>query len=154
MRPARPLPRGLVVALLVAIVVMPSRASAAPRHNHVESAILRAMNAVRASHGLPRLQASGALARAAAAHSAAMLRTGTFSHGEVGARLRRYTRARSIAETLAWTTRCDSRKVVAMWLQSAEHRRILLAPDFRVVGVGQRASAARCMVTADFASSR
>lgn len=153
MRSVRTLPGALVVALLVATAVMPSPASAATRHR-TEAAILRAMNAVRASHGLPRLHASGALARAADAHSAAMLRTGTLSHGAVGARLRRYTRARSVGETLAWMTRCDSRKVVAMWLQSAAHRSILLAPDFRVVGVGQRASAARCMVTADFASGR
>jgi uncharacterized protein YkwD len=153
MRSVRTLPRALVV-VLVTIAVVPNPASAARRHDRGEAAILAELNAVRASHGLPRLRASGALASAAAAHSAAMLRTGTFSHGSVSARLRRYTRARSIGETLAWLTRCDGRKVVAMWLQSAGHRRILLAPGFRVVGIGQRASAARCMVTADFASAR
>jgi uncharacterized protein YkwD len=154
MRSARTSLRGLVVALLVAIAVLPSPASAATRQDRTESAILRAMNSVRARHGLPRLQASSALAKAADAHSAAMLRSGTFSHGAFNERLRRYTRARSVGETLAWMSRCDSGTVVSMWLQSAAHRRILLAPEFRVVGVGRKASAARCMVTADFASAR
>jgi uncharacterized protein YkwD len=153
MRSARTSLRGLVVALLVAIAVLPSPASAATRQDRTESAILRAMNSVRARHGLPRLQASSALAKAADAHSAAMLRSGTFSHGAVFTRLRRYTRSRSIGETLAWMSRCDSRQIVDMWMNSAAHREILLSPKFAHVGVGKRSSSARCMVTADFASA-
>jgi uncharacterized protein YkwD len=154
MRPARTLLRGLVSVLLVAtIVVVPSTASASSRQDRTEKAILRAMNKVRAQHGLSRLRVDGALARAADAHSATMLRTGVFSHGSVHARLRRYTSKRDIGETLAWMSRCNSRKVVQMWLNSAAHRHILLSPKFRNVGVGKRSSSARCMVTADFASA-
>jgi uncharacterized protein YkwD len=154
MRSARTFSRGLVAALAVAIVVMPCSASASPRQDRTEAAILRAMNSVRASHGLPALRANHALARAADAHSASMLRTGVFSHGAVNSRLRRYTRARAVGETLAWMTRCNSRKIVQMWLQSAAHRHILLASKFHKVGLGRRASSSRCMVTADFASAR
>jgi uncharacterized protein YkwD len=153
MRSARTSLRGLVAALLVAIVVMPDSASAAARQDPTEAAILRAMNAVRASRNLPRLHVDRALARAADAHSAAMLRSGTFSHGAVFTRLRRYTRSRSIGETLAWMSRCDSRQIVDMWMNSAAHREILLSPRFAHVGVGKRSSSARCMVTADFASA-
>ena len=151
MRSVRTSPRGLIAALLAAIAVMPCSASAAVRQDRTESAILKAMNSVRARHGLPALRASGSLAKAADAHSAAMLRTGAFTHGSVNARLRRYTRARSVGETLAWMSRCNSRKVVAMWLQSAGHRKIVLARKFHAVGVGRKASSSRCMVTADFA---
>ncbi len=154
MRSARSSLRALVAALLVAIVVVPAPASASPRQNRTENAILRAMNKVRAQHGLATLRVDSALARAADAHSAAMLRTGVFSHGSVHARLRRYTRKRTVGETLAWLSRCNSRKVVQMWLNSAAHRQILLSRKFRNVGVGKRASSARCIVTADFASAR
>jgi uncharacterized protein YkwD len=153
MRSVRTSLRGLVAALVVVIVVMPCSASASARQDRTEAAILRAMNAVRAQHGLGALHANRTLARAADAHSAAMLRSGTFSHGAVNARLRRYTRARSVGETLAWMSRCDSGKIVDMWLQSAAHRRILLAGRFHKVGVARRASSSRCMVTADFASA-
>jgi uncharacterized protein YkwD len=151
MRSVRTSLRGLVVVLLVAIAAVPCSASAAARQDRAETAILKAMNAARAQHGLPALRVNRALARAADAHSAAMLRSGAFTHGSVNARLRRYTRARSVGETLAWLTRCDSRKIVAMWLQSAAHRKIMLAPRFHAVGVGRKASSSRCMVTADFA---
>jgi uncharacterized protein YkwD len=153
MRSARTLLRGLVSALLVATIIVPSTASASSRQDRTEKAILRAMNKVRAENGLSRLRVDSALARAADAHSAAMLRSGTFSHGSVHTRLRRYTKKHKVGETLAWLSRCNSRKVVQMWLNSAAHRNILLSPNFRNVGVGKRASSARCMVTADFASA-
>ena len=153
MRSGRTLLRGLVAALLLAIVVIPSSAVASSRQDRTERAILRAMNKVRAQNGLSSLRVDTALARAADAHSAAMLRSGVFSHGSVHARLRRYTKKRDVGETLAWLSRCNSRKVVQMWLASAAHRQILLSPNFRNVGVGKRSSSARCMVTADFASA-
>jgi uncharacterized protein YkwD len=153
MRSARTLLRGLVAALLVAPIVLPCTASASSRQDRTEKAILRSMNQVRSQHGLSALRVDSALARAADAHSATMLRTGVFSHGSVHARLRRYTRKRDIGETLAWMSRCNSRKVVRMWLTSAAHRHILLSRKFRNVGVGKRSSSARCMVTADFASA-
>jgi uncharacterized protein YkwD len=153
MRSVRTLLRGLVAALLVATIFAPSVATASSRQDRTERAILRAMNKVRAQNGLSSLRVDSALARAADAHSAAMLRSGVFSHGSVHARLRRYTKKRDVGETLAWLSRCNSRKVVQMWLNSAAHRHILLSPKFRNVGVGKRSSSARCMVTADFASA-
>ena len=153
MRSARTLLRGLVAALLVATILVPSTAAASSRQDRTEKSILRAMNKVRSQHGLSALRVDTALARAADAHSAAMLRSGVFSHGSVHTRLRRYTRKRAIGETLAWMSRCNGRKVVQMWLNSAAHRQILLSPKFRNVGVGKRSSSARCMVTADFASA-
>jgi uncharacterized protein YkwD len=141
--------RGLVTALLV-FAVIPASASA--RQDRTEAAILRVMNRVRAQNHLPKLHANGALARAADAHSAAMLRSGNFSHGAVSSRLRRYTHARSFGETLAWYSSCDGGAIVNMWLNSAPHRAILLSRTFHRVGVGKRSAPAKCMVTADFAS--
>ncbi len=151
MRSVRTLLRGLVAALLVVIVVVPCSASASARQDRTEAAILRAVNKVRAQYRLPHLRTSGALARAADAHSAAMLRSGTFSHGSVHARLRRYTHSRSVGETLAWYSSCNSTAIVNMWLNSAAHRRILLSSKFSHVGVGRRSAPSKCMVTADFA---
>jgi uncharacterized protein YkwD len=145
--------RGLVAALLVVIVVVPSPASASARQDRTEKAIMRVMNHVREQYKLPRLRTSGALARAADAHSAAMMRSGTFSHGSVQSRLRRYTRSRSVGEALAWYSRCDSSAIVNMWLNSAAHRRILLSRTFRNVGVGRRSTSSKCLVTADFSSA-
>jgi uncharacterized protein YkwD len=153
MRSARTLLRGLVVALLVATAATPCAASASARQDRTEAAILRALNRVRAQHGLPRLHVDTALARAADAHSATMLRTGVFAHGSMHTRLRRYTSKRAIGEALAWMTHCRSGKIVSMWMNSAPHRQLLLSRKFRSVGIGRRASSVRCMVTADLASA-
>jgi uncharacterized protein YkwD len=143
---------GLLVALLVAVSVVPAAASASPRLDPTEAAILHAMNNLRASHHLPRLSSNPALARAADSHSAQMLRHRALSHGAFAARLRHYTHSREVGETLAWMTRCSAGQVVSMWLHSAEHRRIMLSRQFRRVGVGRRSGSGMCMVTADFAS--
>ena len=154
MRFAVPMLRGLVAAWLIAIVIVPTSASASARQDRTEAAILRSMNHVRARHHLPRLHVNRALARAADAHSAAMLRSGQFSHGAMSARLRRYTRSRSIGENLAWMRGCNGSTIVKMWLKSAPHRKIMLARRFRKVGVGRRSGSGLCMITADFASAR
>jgi uncharacterized protein YkwD len=154
MRSAAPVLRGLVVAWLIVIVVMPASASASPRQDRTEATILRAMNNLRARHHLPKLRVNFALARAADAHSASMLRSRQFGHGAMNARLRRYTDSRSIGENLAWMRGCNGREIVSMWLKSAPHRRIMLAKRFQKVGVGRRSGSGLCMITADFASAR
>jgi uncharacterized protein YkwD len=143
--------RGMVAALLLAIVVMPCSALASARQDRTETTIVQALNGVRAHYGLAPLRVSFALARAADAHSAQMARSGHITHGAMGTRLRRYTHARSLGEALAWYSRCDARKIVAMWMGSAPHRQILLAKRFNRIGVGRRTGFGMCMVTADLA---
>jgi uncharacterized protein YkwD len=40
-----------------------------------------------------------------------------------------------------------------MWLNSPGHRKVMLSPSFRRVGVGKRASSKVCFVTADFGTA-
>jgi uncharacterized protein YkwD len=65
----------------------------------------------------------------------------------------------AIGENLAWHTGAASpRTIVRAWLRSAPHRRIMLDPAFRVVGIGTapgtptHRSAAGKTYTADFGS--
>ncbi len=139
---------------LLVCALTPSAASASARHNGLESGVVRAMNSVRASYGLPALRASFGLARAADAHSASMLRRNVMSHGRYASRLRRYVRARRVGENLAWMSRCDANAIVNMWMNSSAHRTVLLTRSFTRVGVGQRSSSRACFVTADFSSAR
>lgn len=145
--------RGLVPALLLLVIfAVPSIASASPaRQDRTEASIVRALNQVRAAHHLAPLRADFALARAADAHSAQMARTGQITHGAMGARLRRYTHARTLGETLAWYSKCDGRKIVSMWMASPPHRAILLGSQFHRIGVGRRIGQGMCLITADLA---
>lgn len=141
--------RGLVTAWLVSLAVFPAAASA-----RGGGSILHAMNSVRARHHLPALHASRALTRAASAHSSDMARSGSMSHGAFAQRIGHYVSSRMVGENLAWSSRCSSRTIVRMWMNSAPHRHIMLSRGFRRAGVGISRASHFCFVTADFASAR
>jgi uncharacterized protein YkwD len=123
-----------------------------------ESSLLRAMNAVRASHGLARLRIDSRLEAVARLHSVDMLRHNYFAHGAVSARLNGSGAAGPIfGEDLAYGP-VSSSWVVNAWLASPPHRANLLRPGFRRVGIGAvvgtfEGSGGTFVVTADFAGT-
>jgi uncharacterized protein YkwD len=154
--------------LLAALFTTPitGTATAKPRIDDKERAIVRAINRQRAKHGLGALKPSRRLARAADFHSWEMLDADYFAHesrdgGSFDARIRRYANHRSLGETLAMLGGCGRKaanKVVRMWMDSAGHRAILLSSSYRRVGIGKRTGeldgGRRCLVTADFGSRK
>jgi uncharacterized protein YkwD len=145
--------RASLAAVLICCLLVPSRASASSRHDATEAKIIRALNSARAGYGLPRLRSTRALGRAADAHSRSMRRSNTVGHGDFPRRIRRYTRSRKVGENLAWMSGCNASAIVAMWLNSGPHRKIMLSRSFKRIGVG-RSGSRKCFVTADFASAR
>lgn len=154
---------GLITALAAtAPAVAAKKVSASDRG--LQRNVLRIVNKVRARHRLPRLRRQPLLARGASAHSAEQLGAGRPSHhGADGTpfaqRLRRYTRARTTGETIAWVTSADgAATVVRLWMASRGHRRVLLDRRFRRLGVGSRSGVLggfpMTVVTANFASLR
>jgi uncharacterized protein YkwD len=139
-------------------VSAPAASAEGPSLDRGERAIVRAINRVRHRHGLPGVHRNRGLAAAADAHSAEMLATGTFAHGAVGQRVRAYANFHRVGETLAWSPRCATRRIVRMWMHSPGHRTVLLRRGYRNVGVGRRAgwlgSSPICMITADFGTRR
>lgn len=159
----------LAASCLLATLFAPpiiSTATAKPRLDGRERAIVRAINRQRAKHGLSNLKSSRRLARAADYHSWEMLDADYFAHesrdgGSFADRVRRYADHRAIGETLAMLGGCGrkaARKVVRMWMNSPGHRAILLSSSFRRVGLGKRSGeldgSRACVVTADFGSRR
>lgn len=114
-----------------------------------ERAMLDLINNARANRGLARLRLRGSLYRCAKAHSRSMIRRDYFSHysldgSSVSARARRagysssgYTSWR-VGETIGWGSgsRGNAASVFRMWMNSAGHRRVLMAARWRDVGVG------------------
>ena len=154
--------------LLAALCTTPltDAATAKPRLDGRERAVVRAINRQRAKHGLSKLRSSRRLARAADFHSWEMLDADYFAHesrdgGSFDARVRRYANHRSLGETLAMLGGCGpkaARRVVRMWMDSPGHRAILLSSSFKRVGIGKRIGDLRgsraCLVTADFGSRK
>ena len=155
---------GAVICCAVVLAWQPGAAHAkSAGFDGTERKVVRLVNRIRARHGLKRLRASRALARAANDHTGDILRTDVFSHCSsdgtpMPARVRRYTGADWVGENIATVARRRkaARKVVRMWMASPGHRAVLLSPSGRRIGVGKRAgmlgSARRAVFTADLAS--
>jgi uncharacterized protein YkwD len=155
---------GAVICCSVVLAWQPGAAHA--KHSGLdgtERKVVKLVNRIRARHGLRRLHACAALARAANDHTGDILRTDILSHASsdgtpMATRVRRYTGADWVGENIATVTRKGgtARKVVRMWMASPPHRAVLLSPSGRRIGVGKRAgmlgSARLAVFTADLAS--
>jgi uncharacterized protein YkwD len=111
-------------------------------------ALFRAINKVRASHGLHPIAISTRLHVAARRHSHDMLWRGYFAHtSPTGSTLTQRVMTSGFitygqwwaGETLAWGsgTYGNPAGVVQAWLKSPEHRAIMLSSRYHLVGIGR-----------------
>jgi uncharacterized protein YkwD len=151
--------RGLVAAILVLALSAPAGswaldASSVPSRPRTSAALLspyearllERINAVRARHGRATLTASRGLTGAAEHHSAKMVARGFFEHEAPGERSfsrrieRFYPSAGfgywAVGENLAYgVPRLEPPEAVQEWLESPGHRRNMLWPRWREVGI-------------------
>ena|SRR5215210_1525454 len=154
-----PLVKKISVALAAAICFSVAAAPASARLTAGEADLLRAVNQTRAQHGLVPLRLDATLVRAARYHTASMLRSGAFNHGDFARRLSSFgARGPRIGENLAWGTGSQgtSAAMIQGWLASPGHRANLLRPGFRRIGIGRRVGTfggygGAVVVTTDFA---
>ena len=113
----------------------------------LEDEVLTAINDLRASNGLSQLRLNSALSLAALGHSQSMAKRGFFSHdGYNGApfwaRIKpRYRPQRGnfwgVGENMVWSSPdLSADQAIQMWLDSPPHRKNLLTPSWREVGLG------------------
>jgi uncharacterized protein YkwD len=164
----------LLLAIAASITGGSSAADAAPatseRLQALDQAILVRLNAVRTAHGLRPLAMSADLQEAAVAHSRSMLESGLFSHDSRDGtsfvtRLRSFYRPRenglwSAGENILYNkAEIDADTAVQVWLNSPPHRRNMLDPTWREVGIGSMhadsaggdfGGAATWVITVDF----
>ena len=149
--------RTWLVSLLVALtcagaVAAPAGARSSDRTRTVaardalEAQVLAQVNQVRAQHGLAPLRLARGLTAAADAHSRDMAKRGYFDHDGPGGwtfnkRMNRWYpqgshRQWSAGENLLWySPDVDAAEAVKMWMQSPGHRRNILFPQWREIGL-------------------
>ena len=159
---------GVAVALVVAagaggLLARALLHSSASQSSATEARVLVLFNRQRVAHSLARLVADPDLARAAQSHSDDMLRRGYFAHdgpqGHWDVRVRRYVKRAVVAEILSYGagTYATPAGMLSNWMHSPGHRRIILMPSLRYVGLGiangtYRGQHGVAMATADFSS--
>ena len=117
-------------------------------------ALLVAVNATRRAHGLRTLRLSVSLTEAAYAHAQSLAVAGQFTHAwpttnrAFGSWIRNFYSARgyrrwSAGENLLWASPgFTAASAVQQWLASPIHRRVMLTPSWRELGVGVVAATA------------
>ena len=165
------------IALLAALTVLagPATGSARPQgavspSGSVQTALVRQMNALRATHGLSLLRLSPALNAAAAVHSTQMARMGYFSHNSANGqsfsqRVASYYpprgyRSWTVGENLVYgSPDLGAARALRLWLSSPPHRANLLNPHWHELGLsavhatsapGVYGGSPATIVTADF----
>lgn len=126
---------------------MPAASSTISAANVLETQVLGEINAVRRTRGLSALRLNAGLAAAAAAHSAAMARGGFFAHESAdGSPFWKRVKSHydsagfarwSVGENLVWAApELTPKQAVTMWMNSPPHRKNLLSPQWREIGLG------------------
>ena len=147
--PGRVLPF-LVVLVTALVVAAPSGLAAgqtAQRDAALERAIVDRINTVRADHGLRPLAVSLGLRTAALAHTRALATRGLFQHESADGtpfhkRVGRYYGRTgfgswSVGENLVFgSAPFGASDAVEAWLDSPAHRRNMLSPVWREIGLG------------------
>jgi len=140
----------LAAASLVAALAAQS-ALAAPHRpavalTQLEQGVLADINGFRAAHRLPALTLSPSLTAAARSHSQQMEASGYFAHSSAdGTAFWRRIEAFypsgnygfwSVGENLLWSSPdVNAAKALTMWENSPEHRKNLLDPHWREIGI-------------------
>ena len=141
----------IIGAALLAAAVAATAAPAAPSRpvvalSSLEQGVLTDINAFRASHGLAPLKLSASLTAAARSHSVQMETDGYFAHNSFDGtafwkRIQAFYPSShfgywSVGENLLWSAPdVDAQKALTMWENSPEHRKNMLDPHWREIGV-------------------
>jgi uncharacterized protein YkwD len=142
--------RRLVSLLCVATALGAAGATAAPQrsehHAGIAQLLVEDINAVRAEHGLAPVHPAPSLRLAALAHTRAQAELGAFTHDSADGssfadRIARFYGQRgfsrwSVGETLLFgSVEISPEGALRAWLESPAHRKILLQPSWRDIGI-------------------
>jgi uncharacterized protein YkwD len=106
-----------------------------------EASVLVLLNQQRSAHRLHPFVLDAKLTQSASSHTVDMLRRGYFAHdGPQGAwdvRIRRHVARSVVGEILEYGSGqyATAAGIVRIWMQSPTHRRVILTPDLRRIGI-------------------
>ena len=121
-------------------------AAASPSIAQIETAVFNATNRVRAQHGLAPLAMSAPASNLSRTHSASMARSGSLTHNGMVQRLQASAQSMGVrytggAENVVQGFGGSNATAVAdgllrLWMNSDGHRRNILSPNAKYLGVG------------------
>jgi uncharacterized protein YkwD len=149
----RPWGKTLALAAIVAVLLLAlvpgapaSQTRTSKQMQVLQAGILQQLNALRASHHLKPLVLSRSLSTAAGNHNSEMASAGFFSHDSKNGsafwkRIKRFYNSSgygywSVGENLLWASPdVDPAGALKMWLDSPEHKKNMLDPQWHEIGI-------------------
>lgn len=128
--------RGAVaVAAVLILLATPAAGSARTAGDRAEGRMIKAINVVRAQHGLHTLTTSRSLMASAGRFSRWLMEHNVFGHLSS---IRASSRFDVLGEALAmhWDRRFRVRSTLSRWMASPPHRAIVLSPTVGRIGTG------------------
>jgi uncharacterized protein YkwD len=158
----RALPKLLSLAVVLAAMaaLLPAQALSAKSGSKsslvaLQTGVLAQLNQIRRSNGLVPLRLNSRLSAAANQHNSEMLAKGYFAHNSADGsafwkRVQRFYGSTSfgywsVGENLLWSSdNLDPKKALELWMASPEHKKNILTPGWREIGISalQRSHAA------------
>jgi uncharacterized protein YkwD len=142
---------GLAVVTATSAGARTTQEAVAMRSSTYEAKVQERINRVRAAHGLRPLRLQGCADESAERWARRLARNGRLYHQDPGDILRR-CQARYAGETLGMGSFGPS-ALVRAWLDSPDHRPILLSKKARLIGVGTHLSGDSWVTAANFTRS-
>jgi len=142
--------RRLVSLLCVAAALCAAGATAAPQrsehHAGIAAHLVQSINAVRAQHGLAPVRPAPSLRLAALSHTRVQVERGAFTHdspdgSSFSNRISRFYGKRGfsqwgVGENLLYgPVGMSPDEALRVWLESPAHRKIMLEPSWRDIGI-------------------
>ena len=142
--------RRVVILLAVAAAISAAGAAAAPErsehHAGIALHLVEGINAIRAQHGLAPVHPAPSLRLAALAHTRIQVKRGAFTHNSPDGssfsdRIARFYGQRGfsrwgVGENLLYgPVSISPDEALRVWLESPAHRKILLEPSWRDIGI-------------------
>jgi uncharacterized protein YkwD len=121
----------VLIAVAACAFALPSAAAASPATTMVAK-----INQIRHQHGLPSVHESGSLMHSAGAYAHQMMSSGYYGHAS---RIHASRQFRTLGEIIDLRTGGGSPAVgqtVSDWMNSSEHRTIILMSAFKFAGAG------------------
>jgi uncharacterized protein YkwD len=150
--------QAVIASILAAAAFLAPATQAQEKTETIERQLFDAINAYRASRGLPTLRRDARLTAAARKHASLLAAKGTLSHqlpreASLSGRAHEAgVRYRSLAENVAQGP--DARNLCAQWVNSAPHRANLLDAEMDSMGIGIAEGKAGWFGVADLARAQ
>jgi uncharacterized protein YkwD len=126
--------RPLLLALLAAVLIMPTAPASAASSSKIEADVIKYTNAERTKRDLKKVKESKCVTRYAEAHARRQAKANRMFHQNIEKVFHDCNLSR-VGENVA-TGQKSGKQVTRAWMKSKPHKKNILTKHYRIIGIG------------------